>query len=167
MKNQYFGDIGDYGKYGLLRFLARHGVTVAVNWYLTPDDRSNDGNMRGYLGNEKDRVYDPELFDVLRDMCGRGEKDVRLFAARNMIGGAVFLTIPSGRCLPMRYHRQRTSGRPGNNGIGRRSKPAPERNSYFWTRITACGRADPPQGRTRPSSFTRRRRPPIMNGARM
>ncbi len=94
MKNQYFGDIGDYGKYGLLRFLARHGVTVAVNWYLTPDDRSNDGNMRGYLGNEKDRVYDPELFDVLRDMCGRGEKDVRLFAARNMIGGAVFFDDP-------------------------------------------------------------------------
>ena len=36
MKNQYFGDVGDYGKYGLLRFIAKRGVTIAVNWYLTP-----------------------------------------------------------------------------------------------------------------------------------
>ena len=34
MKNQYFGDIGDYGKYGLLRWLAGQGLSIAVNWYL-------------------------------------------------------------------------------------------------------------------------------------
>ena len=39
MKNQYFGDVGDYGKYGLLRFIAKRGVTIAVNWYLTLDDQ--------------------------------------------------------------------------------------------------------------------------------
>ena len=65
MKNQYFGDVGDYGKYGLLRFIAKRGVTIAVNWYLTPDDQSNDGNIRGYLTNDRDRKYDPELFDVM------------------------------------------------------------------------------------------------------
>ena len=32
MKNQYFGDVGDYGKYGLLRFIAKRGVSIAVNW---------------------------------------------------------------------------------------------------------------------------------------
>ena len=26
MKNQYFGDVGDYGKYGMLRFLADNGA---------------------------------------------------------------------------------------------------------------------------------------------
>jgi hypothetical protein len=45
MKNQYFGDVGDYGKYGLLRFLAGNNIKIAVNWYLTPDDGSNDGNI--------------------------------------------------------------------------------------------------------------------------
>ena len=35
MKNQYVGDIGDYGKYGLLRFLAEKGIRIGVNWYLT------------------------------------------------------------------------------------------------------------------------------------
>ena len=56
MKNQYFGDVGDYGKYGLLRFIAKRGVTIAVNWYLTPDDQSNDGHIRGYLTIDKRRI---------------------------------------------------------------------------------------------------------------
>ena len=35
LKNQYFGDVGDYGKYGLLRRIANNGIKIAVNWYLT------------------------------------------------------------------------------------------------------------------------------------
>lgn len=88
MKNQYFGDIGDYGKYGLLRFLAGQGKTIAINWYLTKDDQSNDGNIRGYLTKEKDRKYDPNLFDVLKRMCAQNKKDVCGFAALDMIPGA-------------------------------------------------------------------------------
>ena len=30
MKNQYFGDTGDYGKYGLLKILVQHDVKLAV-----------------------------------------------------------------------------------------------------------------------------------------
>lgn len=40
---------GDYGKYGILRFLAKQGIKIGVNWYLTEDDGSNDGNVIGYL----------------------------------------------------------------------------------------------------------------------
>ncbi|MGN1142152.1 MAG: hypothetical protein ACI4TF_13195 [Oliverpabstia sp.] len=36
LKNQYFGDVGDYGKYGLLRFLVNNGISIAINWYLSP-----------------------------------------------------------------------------------------------------------------------------------
>ena len=88
MKNQYFGDIGDYGKYGLLRFLAEHKVTIAVNWYLTKNDQSNDGNIRGYLTKEKNRIYDPDLFDILKRMCAQNRKNVCDFAALGMIPGA-------------------------------------------------------------------------------
>ena len=90
MKNQYFGDIGDYGKYGLLRCLAEQGLSIAVNWYLTPKDASNDGSIRGYLSKEKDRRYDPELYDALRAMCVYEDKDVRLFAKQGMIPGAIY-----------------------------------------------------------------------------
>ncbi len=68
MKNQYIGDIGDYGKYGLLRFLRDQGIIIGVNWYLTPKDGKTDGCHREYLQNEKMRVYDPELFDALKEM---------------------------------------------------------------------------------------------------
>ena len=44
MKNQYVGDIGDYGKYALLRFLSKQGYSIGINWYLTPDDNKTDGN---------------------------------------------------------------------------------------------------------------------------
>ena len=50
MKNQYFGDVEDYGKYGLLKYMAKHDVTVAINWYLTENDkRTTDGKFIDYI----------------------------------------------------------------------------------------------------------------------
>ena len=65
MKNQYTGDIGDYGKYGLLRFLANQGINIGVNWYLTDADKSADGKLTTYLENPAERVCAPALFDSL------------------------------------------------------------------------------------------------------
>jgi hypothetical protein len=46
VKNQYFGDINDYRKYGLLRLLTNRGeIRTAVCWMLTRDDESIDGNL--------------------------------------------------------------------------------------------------------------------------
>ena len=50
MKDQYFGDINDYRKYGILRALQSKGLgTLLVAWMLTPDDSSRDGEFRSYL----------------------------------------------------------------------------------------------------------------------
>lgn len=76
LKNQYIGDIGDYGKYGLLRFLSSKGLKIGVNWYLTLNDGSNDGKKTAYLDKGDDRLYDPELFDFLRGIAGNPEKTV-------------------------------------------------------------------------------------------
>ena len=39
MKNQYFGDINDYRKYGLIRLLTGAGqLKTAVCWMLAPGD---------------------------------------------------------------------------------------------------------------------------------
>ncbi len=121
MKNQYFGDVGDYGKYGLLRFIANRGVSIAVNWYLTPNDKSNDGHIRGYLANDRNRKYDPELFDVLRKMGV--QKNVGRFAERGMIPGAIYfddivqpmntdssLTVTDKRLERERWHQQALEG---------------------------------------------------------
>ena len=46
MKNQYFGDINDYRKYGLLRIVAGPGkMSLLVAWMLTPDDGKTDGEI--------------------------------------------------------------------------------------------------------------------------
>ena len=69
MKNQYVGDINDYHKYGLIRFLTENPtVPTTVCWMLTPDDNKTDGGRLDYLLKpSKWRKYDPELFDVLRN----------------------------------------------------------------------------------------------------
>ena len=69
MKNQYVGDIGDYGKYGLLRFLANHGIKIGINWYLTENDGSSDGRYTGYLNRSEEAIYDSELFKSLQKIA--------------------------------------------------------------------------------------------------
>ena len=91
MKNQYVGDIGDYGKYGLLRFLAGQGIKIGVNWYLTDDDKSADGKFTTYLDNPADRVCDPELFDALKEIVARGkDKSVKMVQDAGLIPGAEY-----------------------------------------------------------------------------
>src|SRR3954468_9000076 len=67
MKNQYFGDVKDYIKYGLLRCIVASGLELGVCWLLTRDDGSNNGQNRKYLEDAQYRVLDPELYDFLQD----------------------------------------------------------------------------------------------------
>jgi hypothetical protein len=67
MKHQYFGDINDFRKYGLLRILTAKGVKrLGICWMLTEDDNRTDGNFTRYLSEpHRWRVTDPKLFDTL------------------------------------------------------------------------------------------------------
>ena len=69
MKNQYFGDINDYRKYGLLRALQSSGeFRLLVAWMLTPDDGGRDGRFRSYLQQPEEwKHFDPELFAGLAE----------------------------------------------------------------------------------------------------
>jgi hypothetical protein len=56
MQNRYAGDVGDFMKLGLIRYLAarrsdgRSGLTMGLNWYLAPDEGHNaDGKHITYL----------------------------------------------------------------------------------------------------------------------
>jgi hypothetical protein len=68
LKNQYFGDVNDYRKYGLLRALSSvTGLPVGVCWLLTMDDGRSDGEFRRYLEEPmRWRGYDPQLHKQLR-----------------------------------------------------------------------------------------------------
>ncbi len=74
MKHQYFGDVNDYGKYGLLRVLLKEtGLSLGVCWMLTKDDGRADGKDIDYLAKPNSwRGFDPDLFDVLAASVPKG-----------------------------------------------------------------------------------------------
>lgn len=96
MQNRYVGDIGDFGKHGLLRFLS--GETdpnggerfrLGIVWYLTHDQThargrvsNGDGQHLGYLmrtlreDKAEYRDCDPELWERLRDLIVRDARCV-------------------------------------------------------------------------------------------
>ena len=90
LKNQYFGDINDYRKYGLLRILAGRGVSLGVCWMLTPDDGSSDGRLRSYLDDpERWQGYDSELYTSLRESVTEGRR-CNISEAEVFLGSALF-----------------------------------------------------------------------------
>ncbi|MGH9380315.1 MAG: hypothetical protein ACRD2Z_06855 [Thermoanaerobaculia bacterium] len=74
MKNQYFGDVNDFRKYGLLRALQSAGdARLLVAWMLTPDDGGSDGRLRTYLEQSDGwKDCDPHLYAELAAMLRAG-----------------------------------------------------------------------------------------------
>jgi hypothetical protein len=95
VKNQYFGDINDYRKYGLLRILTSRGeIKAAVCWMLTPDDDGGDGGHVGYLLQPgKWHELDPPLFDHLAEVVLRGgSRNVSEIENSDLLPSCVFLS---------------------------------------------------------------------------
>lgn len=77
MQNRYTGDIGDFGKLGLLRQLSRTGLSIGVNWYLTLDEIHNgDGRHISYLKNGAFRACDEQLWSALGEIVDSGKREV-------------------------------------------------------------------------------------------
>jgi hypothetical protein len=104
MQDRYAGDIGDFGKYGLLRMLAAPPLSLGIVWYRIPDAlRGTDGQRTGYLDAPvRFRACDPPLFDALRDMVQNGRRSVSEVLSRDLLptlscSDDRFLTSPTGR----------------------------------------------------------------------
>lgn len=90
MKNQYFGDINDYRKYGLLRILASQ-FKIGMGWMLTPDDTRTDGKFIDYLTKPNEwRPYDPPLFDSLHRHITDKNRDVLIAETESIIPNGVY-----------------------------------------------------------------------------
>jgi len=87
MQDRYTGDIGDFGKYGLLRALCRPAdvgpaLSLGVVWYWVPAESHNlDGKHTGYLrpsgsNSRRFRTYDPELYDPLAAYISSGRRSL-------------------------------------------------------------------------------------------
>lgn len=93
MQDRYVGDIGDFGKYGLLRALSgtsESGIyfSLGVVWYLVKpghsESQNNDGKLTDYLDDSPDRECykecDPSLYDTLKRLVSSDNRNV--FAVR-------------------------------------------------------------------------------------
>jgi hypothetical protein len=93
VKHQYFGDINDYRKYGLLRALHGSGdLKILVTWMLTSDDGGRDGRRRSYLGEpDRWRKHDPLLFDGLAGLVRSARRlDVSLIEQSGLLHSATY-----------------------------------------------------------------------------
>jgi len=90
VKNQYFGDVKDYLKYGLLRCIGASGLELGICWLLTRDDGGNNGQNRKYLEDARYRVHDPELYDFLQ-------------ATTQKPSGRMVSNLETSGLLPARY----------------------------------------------------------------
>jgi hypothetical protein len=93
VKDQYFGDINDYRKYGLLRLLTEDvDFRLGVCWMLTAPDGRTDGLHLRYLQQpDMFRRFDPALYDWLRSTIGEHiERKVTRIETTNLIPGATY-----------------------------------------------------------------------------
>jgi len=151
VKNQYFGDVNDYRKYGLLRVLSHEtGLRCLVGWMLTPDDDRRDGGFTRYLDDPDTwRHFDPDLFDTLRDAVSiRGIRDVKYLEASSLLQGASFLSdsVPDPSSERTRWSNRLLAASKGHdlvfldpdNGIEVKSKPVgckDSRKYVYWQEL--------------------------------
>lgn len=77
MQNRYAGDVGDFGKIGMLRCLENSGLNIGVNWYLVEDEsHNNDGKHIGYTKDNKYNGCDDELLAALDGMNQQNKRSV-------------------------------------------------------------------------------------------
>lgn len=81
MKDQYFGDFGDYQKFSLLTLLRDNGgFKIIVHWMKTKDDGGKDGGRVAYLSDPKKwQSYDKKIFEFLKEHINLKNRNVSIF----------------------------------------------------------------------------------------
>lgn len=91
MKNQYFGDVNDYLKYGILRAIANSKLKICLCWMLTKDENRNDGEKIKYLQeSDKWRKYDHALFDVMKWSIEKKKRSIDVADKKHLIPDATY-----------------------------------------------------------------------------
>lgn len=86
MQDRYAGDVGDFGKFGMLRCMEKAGLNVGVNWYLVGNEtHNNDGKHLGYLHDTKFMGCDNELLALLERMILKQQRTVLELEALTML----------------------------------------------------------------------------------
>ena len=94
MKNQYFGDFGDYQKFSFLKTLRDiGGFQITVHWMKTLDDGGTDGKRIGYL--DKEHIwasFDKDIFAFIKGHIAQKKRDLALYEQSTHALGIKFLS---------------------------------------------------------------------------
>jgi len=100
MQNRYVGDVGDYGKYSLIRRLCgsetRPLVRPGVVWCLFHDETfNNDGKHTSYLTNPEFARLDPDLHASLHSIVSNGHRSISAIAEYGCLpASTIFFSEP-------------------------------------------------------------------------
>jgi hypothetical protein len=110
MQDRFVGDIGDFGKYGLLNFICGNGdktekkFKLGINWYLfrpEPNDREmklSHGQFTNYLipskTNDREfKICEPNLYCKLQKIVNANQRKVAEIEAMNILSSkSVFIS---------------------------------------------------------------------------
>lgn len=96
MQNRYTGDIGDFGKFLLLKHLFPTEF-IATIWYLYPDEtHNNDGSHRVEEGNTNlyrhCYAFDPKMSEFFHQIHQRDSRHIDLFEEMGVLGNGHYFT---------------------------------------------------------------------------
>ena len=101
MQDRYAGDIGDFGKIGLLKAIQAQGLSVGVNWYrVEPMDieKNADGAFKQedgkYLIPEELRVCDVALAEALTRIAESDNRSIYALQREDLIPNACYYDAP-------------------------------------------------------------------------
>lgn len=101
MQDRYAGDIGDYGKFALLRAIRAQGLSVGVNWYCAEPldvELKADGSYKQedgkYLIPDRLKVCDEELAETLTKIAKSKNRSIKAMEKQSLIPGAKYYRDP-------------------------------------------------------------------------
>ena len=118
VQHHFVGDVGDFGKYGLLRALtgtwpaAEPRLSLGVVWYLPAGAAGSaaDGQKLSYLDQpSRFRSCDPRLYDALGNLFDGGDRSLGAVEASGILGdGTAFFDgpVPQDQWSRQRWFQQ-------------------------------------------------------------
>ena len=116
MQDRYFGDVGDYAKYALLRAIGRQLKPLSklgVIWYFFPDESHNgDGRHVTYLMSDGYRSLDPELHDTIAALLKVGRRRVAEVSASAILPpSTIYFQVPTIGIATVKGRSERLAAR--------------------------------------------------------
>lgn len=90
MQDRYAGDIGDYGKFGLLKALQAEGFRLGINWYKAtpPTEREKENDDGKHRIAERYDVCDPALAETLRAISTSPQRSIKALQQAALLDAA-------------------------------------------------------------------------------